>query len=348
MNKQFSIFIAFMLLGVFTAKATIHTVSNDPDKPARWNNLQTACDSAMAGDTIYITGSLNNYGAVSFAKTLHLIGSGIKPVNNNQYGLSTLITSITLDTVNNASGASGSIIEGITITGGISIGQSANVIIRRNRISVHNQYSGVITGGKKNTQLINCILTIYGPGVWVSGTNYKIMNNIMECQITGANSTTLISNNIFLGLTNSFNSCSYTNVFNNIFYFSGVTSGITYSTFSNNIGYGITIPFVQGNNNGTGNLSSDPIFVYKSSGNTYSDIDKYRLNSNSPGKNAGTDGADMGIYGGQHPWPPSAINDYIHCITPMIPVVQELIIQNSSVPANGNLNFSVKAYKTSK
>lgn len=95
-------------------------------------------------------------------------------------------------------------------------------------------------------------------------------------------------------------------------------------------------------------MTADPKFVNKYTGNSYNDLDNYNLQASSPGKNAGTDGTDIGIFGGQYPFPKSVQASYVHCVTPVIPVVRDLIIQNSSVPANGTLNFSVKAYKTTK
>lgn len=353
MNKQFYLILAFMLLGVFIAKATIHTVSNDPNQPARWNNLQTACDSAVAGDTIYITGTATNYctglpsSQLHIKKRLHLIGAGIKPVNNILYGYPSTVSTIVMDSVNYISGASGTVIEGLSISGvGFSNysanGMINNLIFRRNRFASywHLQYADKVT-------LVNNIIT----NIELStSSNVLLMNNIILTTISNASSSTIISNNLFVcNNGQAFSTCVNTTITNNIFYYSNVT-GATYSTFSNNIGYGISTTVLQGSNTGNGNLNSQPLFLYEYSttDHSFNDLNKYKLKSNSPGKNAGTDGTDMGIYGGQYPWPPSAINDYIHCITPMIPVVQELVIQNSSVPANGNLNFSVKAYKTSK
>jgi hypothetical protein len=125
---------------------------------------------------------------------------------------------------------------------------------------------------------------------------------------------------------------------------------MSYGSFSNNLGFGLTTNIVTGTNSGSNNTAADPkfLYLYSTTDHSYNDQNKYKLKSSSPGKNAGTDGTDIGIYGGQYPWPASVLVDYIHCIPPTIPMMQELIIQNSSVPANGTLNFSVRAYKSSK
>jgi hypothetical protein len=174
------------------------------------------------------------------------------------------------------------------------------------------------------------------------------MNNIIRTPIKNSNSSTIISNNLFINGI-GFSYCQSSTITNNIFYYSGVT-GASYSNFSNNIGLGLSTNVLQGSNTGSNNINADPLFLYlyNTSDHSYNDQNKYKLKSTSPGKNAGTDGTDIGIYGGQYPWPASVLTDYIHCIPPTIPMMQELNIQNSSVPANGTLNFSVKAYKSSK
>ena len=47
--------------------------------------------------------------------------------------------------------------------------------------------------------------------------------------------------------------------------------------------------------------SEDLIFI-DPQGFTYNMKNDYRLRDSSPGKNAGKDGTDIGIYGGRYPW----------------------------------------------
>ena len=95
---------------------------------------------------------------------------------------------------------------------------------------------------------------------------------------------------------------------------------------------------------------ADPkfVYIYSASDHNYNDQNNYYLQTTSPALNAGTDGTDLGIFGGQYPWPDTYIPNYVQCVQTSIPQVTELNIQNSSVPANGNLNFSVKAVKAAK
>jgi hypothetical protein len=53
-----------LIVGIFSlsSMATVHTVSNNPNSPGEYNNLQTAIDAATNGDTLYVHGSPTSYG----------------------------------------------------------------------------------------------------------------------------------------------------------------------------------------------------------------------------------------------------------------------------------------------
>ena len=48
----------FVELSLF---ATVHTISNDPNNPAQYTDIQAAHDAAIEGDTLYVYGSPNSY-----------------------------------------------------------------------------------------------------------------------------------------------------------------------------------------------------------------------------------------------------------------------------------------------
>jgi len=334
-----------MLFATISTKATVWTVSNDANQPAQFSNLQIACDSASAGDTLYVQGTPTDYGSVSIKKQLHIIGAGIKPSGNFLYGYPTAISTIILDTVSYISGASGTIIEGVTNNSTLTTYTGCkNIILKRNKFAGSYRKFNSCT----NILIYNNIFTA-GYLRLSSATNIIIMNNIFSSSYIENGGTTIsISNNVFLNSI-AFSSCNSSTISNNIFYYAAVTS-TDYCSFSNNIGFGIATNIVQGTNTGSGNLTSDPKFtyIYSTTDHSFNDNNKYSTQTTSPANNAGTDATDIGIYGGQYPWPESNIAAYMHLISPTMPVVQELNIQNSSVPANGTLNFSVKAIKTAK
>jgi hypothetical protein len=65
------------------AWATVLTVSNNPDRPAQFTQVDPAIAAAAAGDTIYVYGSLTTYNDFIINKRLVVIGAGYN--TNNQF-----------------------------------------------------------------------------------------------------------------------------------------------------------------------------------------------------------------------------------------------------------------------
>jgi len=86
-----------------------------------------------------------------------------------------------------------------------------------------------------------------------------------------------------------------------------------------------------GSNNIVGQEQSS-IFINQE-GNTFNYTHDYHLQTSSPGKNAGTDGTDVGIYGGIYPWKEGSI--------PFNPHFQQVQV-SPKTDANGNLNVNIK------
>jgi len=68
-------------------------------------------------------------------------------------------------------------------------------------------------------------------------------------------------------------------------------------------------------------------------------FDDYRLQPGSAAANYGTDGKDVGIYGGTSPI------DYPLAGEPPVPQIKSMTINNNVVPPGGTLNVNVKAKK---
>ena len=125
---------------------------------------------------------------------------------------------------------------------------------------------------------------------------------------------------------------------NNILYGAEPT-GTTNCSFTKNISY-LATALPPAGNLGSGNLNStNPVFVsYPPSGGGFAYTYDFHLQPSSPGKNAGTDGTDIGIYGGMLPYNVGA--------NPHFPQMMELTLPSgSSVPAGGTLNVHFKAKK---
>jgi hypothetical protein len=371
MKKIVLFFFATML--AYTINATVITVSNNPSNPGQYNDLQTAVDAASANDTLYVHGSGNNYGDVTVAKPLTIIGAGGLP--NKNLPLETRISGIQYSfTSDGLSSGSGSRLYGCTIGSGgavvfgnysLTTSGINNIIISRNRLhkisfSSYYLYDNYLIEN-------NIIDNFIGDNVIPNLNNFIVKNNVIRfIQSVGryvAGGTWSFSNNIvldrFIG--------EAANITNNIFYVPGAGNGnisVDYCTLVNNVFYSTGTAFDEtafntGTSSGTGNFfNQNPDFVYydHSAPDVFSysfiypsegPFVNFNLSTSSPGKNAGTDGRDIGIYGGSTPYVEGkpAESRYRYFPLPAIPQMLDVTINNTSVQSNGMLNVNFKARK---
>lgn len=337
MNKYF--LLAALVGYTFQSRAGVLTVNNKAGGPGQYTSLQTAIDSASAGDSIYVHGSSTSYGNVTVKKRLNFFGTGHNPnKTNNQVSELGIVQ---LDTLAGVSGASGSKFTGFKlnrISGYSGSGGTKNILIRR---------SYFISGGTKVTvtgtgwMLENNIIS----GSSVNANNHGVLtirNNIFNaCNVITSNQpTVLISNNIFFGTGPAFNTLSNAIITNNIF--SGATpkgTNVNTNTFNNNLTYQTTydtIPF--GTNGGSANLVAQNPLYTNVAANSFSYAYDYTLQATSPGKNAGTDGKDLGIYGGAMPFVDMTGS-------PALPLMQSITILNPMIEVGDSLKVIIKARK---
>ncbi len=360
MKKKLYLFLGTTGL-FFNCNATVHTVSNDVNSPGQFTSIQAAHDAAISGDTLYIHATSNSYGAVTLRKPLVLIGEGVYPDKEVQY--STQVGSILLSYSDSPiSSAAGSKIFGLEI-GQITFESECNSCyyfgnseIARNRIqNVHaifnsnnaliyqNQIAN-ITGQYYSLVLSNNIIQNIGLDN-SAGSNNLISNNIIENGISAKGA--IVSNNIFYksvsgGVINNADNNQDLTWTNNLFY-----AGVNF----------LLSDIVFGTNTGTGNLLNvNPLCVFSilpSTLNAYNysnpasgPFANFHLQATAPGKNYGTDGADIGIYGGPHPWVDGTTTDtrYRYLTMPsQVPHMISMDILNPTIPLNGILNIQFNA-----
>lgn len=292
-----------------------------------YTDLPTAVAAGQNGDTIYIPGG--SWSAnLSINKRLFIIGTGHNPDSTQATGICYLSGNISI-----SNGASNGRITGIYLTGTLAaVDTATNYIISRCRmgniqLTAHSS-QWIIEENIINSQII-------GYGAY----NNLFSNNIIgQCFYNmGPNNT--VKNNIFLmqsyeiGCSNSssVNNCTFEN---NNFIGGGNFTGQNNNLINNNLFVAnITFPF--GNNLGSNNVvnqTQSSIFVNQT-GSTFDYTQDYHLKLTSPGKNAGTDGTDIGIYGGMFPWKAGSV--------PFNPHIQIKSISNTT-DQNGNLQINIK------
>src|SRR5438105_1758827 len=80
--------------------ATVRTVNNNNPSPGQFTTFSAAQSAALAGDTIYFSGSPTTYTGISPTKQLTLIGTGHNPDKQNP-----LVSTIDLINVTSSSAA---------------------------------------------------------------------------------------------------------------------------------------------------------------------------------------------------------------------------------------------------
>lgn len=315
------------------------------------NTLEAAYTSASDGDYIYLPGG--NYTITSaIRKKINLIGAG-------HYPDSTVYTNRTIidGSISIGKGSSNSLIEGLYVMGNINFApneKTSDVIIRRcnvSAITIGTVWSRIDTSRVFNPQIIDNVIRTSitcheSHGFLVKGN--IIGNSLSNCIYYGG----LAQNNIFLNTTLNGTLGDLRNVSfkNNIFmndksigsgaygcYGNDGTCGNFNCTFINNL-------FVAKDT--TTNIFSIAIVNYKNifkadpasifvnqSGTTFDYKYDYHLKTNSPGKNAGDDGTDVGIYGTLEPYKTAAL--------PSNPHISFKDIPSSTLP-NGTLPIRIK------
>lgn len=170
-----------------------------------------------------------------------------------------------------------------------------------------------------------------------SATEYSFLNNII-CSTFWANTgipifiNSIFKNNVFFQDPY----CQYSLFENNVFIIGGFSTAIN-STAKNNL-FVYDILYLEGsgsNNVGSNNIpgqEQSTIFINQE-GTLFNYAHDYHLQTSCPGKNAGTDGTDIGIYGGIYPWKEGSI--------PFNPHFETIQI-SPKTDANGNLNVNIK------
>jgi hypothetical protein len=289
--------IVILLMTVVAIQAqTIRVVDNNPNAPSGENvfsTIQEAHDAADPGDILHIVGSNTTYAGANLSKSLTILGDGMNPDPeldthfNSRTG--TLTFSNQLDAISeiHIRGLETS----ITLTGNTEFGV---VEIKNNIIG---SVSASSTSISVNTlRITNNVISSF------SVRNASVLNNV----VTNASSTTgsQVINNLFIagGLSGSGSIIN-----NNIFFGGSVSGGLSTSTLNFNLITGNNnneFPIGENGNTGSNNLYGvNPQFIdLPLNGGSWNFDWDPRLQEGSPAIGAGSEGTDMGVFGGSFPF----------------------------------------------
>jgi hypothetical protein len=326
-----AILVLAFLFSASQAFSTIRTVSNNTAISAQYSSVAAAITAASPGDTIYIHGSNTAYGDVTLNKRLILIGPGYGP--SNPTGYAAQIGTLNLDTATGPhTGASGSYIAGLYMS---SLAVTYNYYNNGNAVSNitirRNQFTSTLNIGYSNTLIHNWLIQenlIQYLSFSIntsSSTGILINNNIIGSNYYTAYNA-IYSNDVFYNVP-TFNACTVQNC---IFVTSAGTNASVNSIFNNNL-FSSAVTF-GGSNTISGTLAAgDPQFI-GGTGTSYLSISNYKITPLTTASNAGTDGKDLGVYGG---------TGFLWGGTPPVPMVYFYNLKPNYVLSTGTLNVTV-------
>jgi hypothetical protein len=325
MKPFLSLLTSLLVTLSFSQQKLIAVKGNVTD--AITTTLTDAIALAQPDDKIYLPGGYFSHTA-TIDKPVHIIGTGFQD-GMNITGKTTINGNLTLSDL-----ANGSKFEGFYLTDWFySTTSISNITIKRcNMLGTAPAIGGATWN---NTSIVNCVAREYvnlgelSYGVY--GQNNTISNSFINRLVLAQYST--IKNCIIPGFVES---CDNLTIQNNIF---GKTSdcelvfGCSNITMEKNL-----VPILCTGYAGLGVISLVNPIAYNTSSAvfvdapnfTFSPSSNFQLISASSGNNAGTDGTDIGIFGGSNPWKIGSL--------PIIPNIEQnnsyLDVQNQTFKLN--------------
>ncbi|MEZ5047639.1 MAG: hypothetical protein R2831_11685 [Chitinophagaceae bacterium] len=333
--KQKILLIA-MLFIAFQTRAITLTLNNANPSAGQYNTWATVLAAATDGDTILVHGSTNNYYSMNVNKKLTIIGPGHNPTDK-QNAQKAFCDNILFSTGSNGSKVIG--MEASNMQCYSTNVDSISILLCKINDAVYFTY------GSANFWLIEgCVFTNTGQCIRGQGQSVGDLicrNNIFNGIITAFNGTYIgynyFNNNIFLANTaNTFTYCNYFYINNNIFYRSGFQDyGNSGLIFNKNCSYQCLSSNSFPNGNNYENVN--PLFETTiGTGAYFSYNTNYHLQATSPLLNAGSDGTNLGVYGGSGDFDQKGVphNPYIKTFT---------ITGSTSVNAGDPIQIYIKA-----
>ena len=278
---------------VSTAFSAVLTVDNRPGSVAMFSSIQSAYNAAQDGDTILVAGGGANYGNVVSYKRLNWISG---PTSFAQLDLDLRVDTILGD-------SSGSLLQGLNC--GLTVRENVTgVIVERCTDRTTWNFFSAVTMRECNLRTNAFFLS---PGS--SGT--YITNSILHSVQVGEEN--VIFDHCYID--SNFNGFINSSVSNTVFSMNNNNFTLNGSTITNSIQLGFDELPTGGGNIITPGLDVNDVFANSN----------LELAAGSPGIDAGTAGTDLdgsprdiGIYGGQNPYPVTGLITGIPRITRLV------------------------------
>lgn len=299
--KNGIIFLVCMFCAVITLSAQQKFNVQNGTKTEFYNDLETAIQQAVSGDTIYLPGRVVQVQSdLTIDKKLAIIGAGWDVDSIGGLQTTEIKNGNNHIRIYFNEGSSGSLLMGCMIRDIYFMEQNvSNVTLWRNRIT-----GNLILANNSSLNIKQIIVsenfingTIHGNG---GASECFVNNNCLSSGGIESLENSFINNNAMNSRVGYLTGCI---VENN--YIMGNMHDCQNSIFNNNA-YPGTYSFPLGSNSGSNNLMNqllDDTFTV----NSFGLPKNLEIKGTSPCKNAGTDGTDIGIFGGPAPYKAGAV-----------------------------------------
>ncbi|MBL7943284.1 MAG: hypothetical protein JNM00_10985, partial [Flavobacteriales bacterium] len=362
--SQFLIAFITLLLASLHGWAAQVTVSNNPNIPAQYSNLQTAIDAVAAGDTLIVSHSNSSYGSIIITKALSVLGQGYYSAD----GLECTLGNAHIRSSNvTLSGFECSLILNFENSSGLS--GMENVKIQNCYITdfdIHGAPNGSSHFLYKGIVVRNCIFHNLSIGMWGNNWNYKTMeidsmvfeNNLFSYFQWVALTTSTIGTETMVFRHNTFVQDNDGNLNATIFKTSlSNSTAVSLALVEDNLFYDVepgscpecmyhhnltylcapeTLPGAEAY--GNDNITGDPLFsnvpLYTPEQFHYWNYN-FGITESSPAKNAASDGTDIGMTGGYYPFDLLA--------PPPGPIITSVSIPSTAIELGGEMQVTIEA-----
>jgi len=318
---KFFIFILSAILCIGANAQGIVTVNNNADFPADYDDLQAAIDDVNNGTIILVSGSGDSYGNITVDKQLAIYGPGYFLGDNEEPWTQASTSQADLGTLTFAQGSSGTILAGMYVNSTTTIQETSNVILKNNAL-------GQIVS---NASTAASNITIEGNYLY-SGSNLIVVNT---SGLVFRNNLIVHNSSVYMAYNNS--QISGLVIENNTFYLTSTininifASGATFrdniivnnqeieitfnpahlpSSVNNNISTEATL--LEDLPNNISDANPTELFIDWENPALYSQDYIFTLAADSPAVSYGSNGQDVGCFGGDHSYRLSGISDIPH------------------------------------
>lgn len=306
MKRIILLFLFAVIVSIGKTQTKIWSVSKDAAQKADYPEIQAAVKAASSGDYIYVYPSVY-LDSIKIDKPLVIAGPGYflgeNPDTQVNKSPATVLGKILI-----SENSSGTIITGLNIENKVSVLNTSNVSLKRNRIHsiVINSSSNIFIKQnfiysvsksyvKDQNEIFSSIYILNNSSSITIKNNCITVPNLVYNNFltTESNTSSLVENNVVYGHFEGENI-----VFNNNISREGAKGTNLNCTFNNNIS--VSYQFGTGVNGNIGNVKMDEIFI----GSTVnaSQDGRYQLKSGSKATGAGLNGVDCGMFGGNEPY----------------------------------------------